>query len=167
MILNKEKISIRSIQEADMNFITQLWGDEETMFTSGGVYKVDDSNRDALFEILNKGEEINNHYIILNDDIPVGDLSIRKFDEKKSASLDMKILHAERNKSYAKGAFTLILDHLFNHIEAEEVALEIWLVNSFAQQKLKDYDFEATLVMEDATIMTLTKENYLKGELHV
>lgn len=168
MILNNDKITIRKIEQTDMDFIQTLWGDEESMLASGGVYNVRDEDKETLFNILNKGEELNNHYIILNDEMPIGDMSIRKYDEKtKAAHMDMKILHPERNKGYGKKVLQAVMDYYFNTLEAEELFFELWLVNYFAQHKLKDYGFEATLIMEDATIMTLTKENYEKGPLHV
>ncbi|MBI9012532.1 MAG: GNAT family N-acetyltransferase [Clostridiales bacterium] len=168
MILNNDKITIRTIEQADMDFIQTFWGDEESMLASGGVYNVRDEDKEALFNILNKGEEFNNHYIILNDEMAIGDLSIRKYDDKtKAAHMDMKILHVERNKGFGKKALQAVLDYYFNTVKGEELFFELWLVNYFAQHKLKEYGFEATLIMEDATIMTLTKENYEKGALHV
>lgn len=168
MILNKNKMVIRTIDKNDMDFIQKLWGDEETMLSSGGVYNVRDEDKDALYGILNKGPGFNNHYIILHDDIPVGDISVRKYDENtKAVNIDMKINHKDRNKGYGKSALQMVLDYYFNIIQGDELFFEIWLVNYFAQQKLKDYGFEATLIMEDATIMTITKDGYEKGALHV
>lgn len=168
MILNKENIGIRTIEISDMDFIQSLWGDENTMLSSGGPYNVKDEDKDVLFGILNKGKDLNNHYIVLNDGLPVGDASIRKFDEKtRTANMDLKIKHDERNKGFGKLALQAVLDYYFNTLNGEELFFELWLVNDFAQQKLKDYGFKATLVMEDATTMTVTRDGYQKGVLNV
>lgn len=160
MNISNENIKIETIKAEDMDFIQKLWADEESMLAAGGVYIIKDQDKETMFTILNKGEDINNHYIVFNDTEAVGDMTIRKFDEKKTAQLDMKILHAMRNKGYGKAALKLVLDHFFNTLGGEEIFFELWLVNYFAIHKLKEYGFEATLVMEDATIMTLSKEKY-------
>lgn len=167
MNLSNGVLTISIIKKEDMPFIQKLWGDEESMLASGGVYQVRDEDIDQLFGILNKKDEVNNHYIIKYENQSIGDLSIRKMDEKMTANLDMKILHKERNKGYGKEALKLILDYFFNQLDGSEIYFELWLVNYFAQHKLKEYGFKATLIMEDATIMTLTKEDYKEGVLNV
>lgn len=167
MILSNDDLTVSTIEQKDMAFIQVLWGDEASMLASGGIYQVKEEDKEPLFQILNKGEDVNNHYIIKVDGEPVGDLSIRKFGETKTAHFDMKILHEKRNKGYGKKALKTVLKHFFEEMKGQEIYFEIWLVNYFAQNKLKDYGFDATLIMEDATIMTLTKEAYEGGLLNV
>ncbi|MCH4886823.1 GNAT family N-acetyltransferase [Acidaminobacter sp. JC074] len=164
MNINNEFIGIRNIVREDMDFIQKLWGDEESMLASGGPYMIRDEDKDDLFTILNKGQAISNHYMISVGDQLIGDLSIRDHSDDK-AQLDMKIMNDERNKGYGKQALSLILDYFFNELGGKEVYFELWLVNYFANKKLKDYGFEATSVTEDYNVMTLTRENYQESAL--
>jgi len=164
MNISSGKVSIRNIIQSDMDFIQSFWGDEESMLASGGAYMIREEDKEDLFNILNKGDDLNNHYMILVEGELIGDLSLRNFDEKK-AQMDMKILNDKRNNGYGKLALSMFLDFYFNQVGGEEIFFELWLVNYFANKKLKDYGFEATQVMEDANIMTLTKESYQQSVL--
>lgn len=164
MRINKDHITIRIIEKDDMPFIQKLWGDKETMLSSGGVYNVTDEMYDQLFEVLNNGEDINNHYIILLDDEPIGDLNIRKYsEEQKVCHADFKLIQPKRNKGYGKKVLDLLLDYYFNELKGDELYFELWLIDYFVKNKLIEYGFEEKSVNEDAVVLTLTKNQYEEG----
>ena len=167
MKLEGKNVSIRLLEKEDMSFIQELWGNEDTMLAAGGAYNVKTEDFDPLFSILRKEDEsVNNHFVIETKDKLIGDISIRKFKESVGvAQIDLKIDHSERSKGYAKEALALYLDYFFNNIKGNEIVFELWLVNYFAQHKLKEYGFVPTFVMEDSNIMTLSKENYFNSSL--
>jgi len=162
MILNNESVKVQPIREEDMDFIAKLWGDKNSMLSSGGVFQVDETNKKQLFEILNKVDDFNNHYIIFNDNKPVGDLSVRDYDQDKHAHLDLKILYDERTKGYAKSALKQVLHYLFHQLEGQAASFELWLLNDFVHDKLQAYGFEESSVTEDATVMTIKRDKYLE-----
>ena len=95
---------IRTIDKNDMDFIQKLWGDEETMLSSGGVYNVRDEDKDALYGILNKGPGFNNHYIILHDAFPCS-LIGRSCCRWQQAGLLLSPLHCTFGFFYRKNIF--------------------------------------------------------------
>jgi len=159
MNINNEVVSIRKIEREDMDFIQKLWGDEESMLASGGPYLIKEEDKDDLYAILNKGDDVNNHYVIAASGDLIGDLSIRNYVDDK-AQLDMKLFNEMRNKGYGRQTLSLVLDYFFNEMGGKEIYLELWLVNYFANKKLSDYGFEATSVTEDFNIMTMIKAKY-------
>lgn len=159
MKIETNDLRIRNITFEDMDFIQKMWGHKESMLATGGIYNITDDMKDDLFQILNKGDDIENHYIIEHKNVSIGDLSIQKFLDHK-AQVDFKLFHDEKQKGYGKRVLDMILDYLFNTLNCQEVSIEIWLVESFMFSKLKDYGFEASEEMEDATVLTLTRTKY-------
>ncbi len=92
---------------------------------------------------------------------PVGEISYRDLDpETGSAHFNIKIMHAERGKGYAKGATRIFLDEFFNQHGGRLMLDDVAPDNIAGQELLIYFGFEHDPSESDVFRMRLTRGRF-------
>ncbi|MCI1589395.1 GNAT family N-acetyltransferase [Heyndrickxia oleronia] len=115
--LEGKNVSLRKPSFEDLEYVTWLWADEETMKTIGGPVQFTDEEKRRWYEVVVNPSNGKHFYCLIFNKAnkPVGEISFHDFDKiAKTATLNIKIAFGERRKGYASEAAKLMLDYYFN-----------------------------------------------------
>lgn len=108
-------ISLKKPTFADLDYVSYLWADEDTMKDVGGTHILHKSEYERfLSKNVDPVAGDRQYFLIINDDIPIGEVSFGDYDKQtRTAMLNIKIEFTKRRKSYAKQALQLFCDYYF------------------------------------------------------
>jgi len=161
--LKEDRIHLKSPEWDDMPFIRRLWSDPETMRPVGGpVHLTDEQAEDWFARKIDPGRSTDCYRLILdNENRPVGEISYRHLDvESMTAFFNIKIMHAERGKGYAKEAMQVFLDQFFNQRGGRVMIDDVALDNVGGQQVLLRLGFEHDPSTGEVFRLRMTRERF-------
>jgi RimJ/RimL family protein N-acetyltransferase len=156
-------IQLRHAQWEDMPIIRDMWSDEDTMRPVGGpVVLTNEEAKDWFARKIDPGNPSDCYRLIMNQQgCPVGEISYRDLDpETGRAHFNIKIMHAERGKGYAKGAMRIFLDLFFNQHGGRLMLDDVAPDNVAGQELLFHFGFEHDPSESDVFRMRLTRERF-------
>jgi RimJ/RimL family protein N-acetyltransferase len=146
-----------------LGFIRKLWADDATMRPVGGsVVLTDEQARDWFKRKIDPGNPSDCYRLIMDQDgHPVGEISYRDLDpETKIAFFNIKIIHTERGKGYAKEAMWIFLDEFFHQRGGRIMLDDVALDNVAGQELLFHFGFEHDPSASDVFRMRLRRERF-------
>ncbi|ERI89642.1 hydrolase, NUDIX family [Clostridiales bacterium oral taxon 876 str. F0540] len=150
-----------SIEQLD--YVAELWNDEETMKDVGGVISFPIEKRDVWYRKMVQPSDRKNFYCLIftMDDIPVGEVSFHRYDaEERKADFNIKVQAKYRGKGYAKEAMKLMLSYYFYDIGGQTIYDEV--INRNGQEVLKKFGFKAIEKNSQSILFKLTKEKFFE-----
>lgn len=159
---NGKKIYIKQPSWAELEFVSKLWSDADTMKDIGGVYTFSKKKWEIFYNKMVYPGDGKNFYCLIyeaTEEKPVGEVSFHGYDcVTKSARFNIKVLFSERRKGYGEEALKLLLEYYFldfgGKLILDNVTTEsgLKLVNKFG--------FEITGQYKDEIGIRLSKENF-------
>ena len=146
----------------ELDYVSELWSDEETMKDVGGVIFFPKEKREAWYIKMVDPSDGKNFYCLIYtlDDVPVGEVSFHRFDsEKRKADLNIKIQSKYRNKGYAKEAMKLLLSYYFYDFGGEVIYDNV--INENGQKALQSFGFEIESKSDIEILFKITKERFM------
>lgn len=146
-----------------MRFIRRLWSDPETMRPVGGpVHLTDEQAEDWFARKIDPGNPTDSYRLILDhENRPVGEISHHHLDaESMTASFNIKIMHAERGKGYAKEAMQIFLNEFFNVRGGRVMMDDVALDNLAGQEALIRFGFEHDSNAGEVFRLRMTRERF-------
>jgi len=162
-VLQGKKIQLRPPRQKEMKFVRWLWSDPETMEPVGGAFDLTDQQAHEWFvREINPGRPEDCYCLIFTkEDQPVGEISFHRLHRQSmTADFNLKIVHKERRKGYAKGAMLLFLDYFFNCLKGRVLIDDVALDNKVGQQTLLSFGFESDTKVKDVFRLLMTRERY-------
>jgi RimJ/RimL family protein N-acetyltransferase len=146
-----------------MKFIRWLWSDPETMRPVGNAFDLTDQEAHEWFvRSINPGSPEDCYLLIFTKQgQPVGEISFHRLHRQSmTADFNLKIVHKERRKGYAKEAMLLFLDYFFNCLKGRVLIDDVALDNKAGQQTLLSFGFEHDPKVKDVFSLLMTRERY-------
>jgi RimJ/RimL family protein N-acetyltransferase len=161
--MQTDMMSLRKPEWKDISFIRQLWSDEATMRPVGGpVVMTDEQAANWYASKIDPGNPSDCYRLIMDQEHrPVGEISYRDLDpETRRAHFNIKIMHVERGKGYAKGAMRIFLDEFFNQHGGRLMLDDVAPDNIAGQELLFHFGFEHDPGPGEVFRMRLTRERF-------
>jgi len=161
--VQENSIHLRRPQWKDMRFIRCMWGDEETMCSVGGpISMTDEQAKEWFARKVDPGNPSDCYRLIIDQKgYPVGEVSYRQLDpDSMTAAFNIKIMHAERDRGYARAAMREFLDEFFNQRGGMVMVDDLALGNVAAQETLLRFGFEHDPDAIDVFRVRLTRERF-------
>lgn len=111
-----KRIYIKQPILEELEFVSNLWADKETMKDIGGVFEFPKSKWEGFYKKMVYPSDGKNFYclIYLNEGNPIGEVSFHGYDSAtKVARFNIKILSKYRNKGFGEEAVKLLLEYYF------------------------------------------------------
>lgn len=137
------KVCIETPAEKNINYIKQLWADEDTMNDVGGIIKVDNEKMQHWFRrVVNPGDGTHCYTLIYYDNGYAGEVSFHRYDRKGgTAEFNIKVEHRLRGNGIALNASKMLLDIFFNNYYGTEMKDKIAIGNIGAEILMKKLGF--------------------------
>lgn len=126
---NGKRIYIKQPRLEELEFVSRLWGDEETMRDIGGVFKFNKDKWEAFYKKMIYPSDGKNFYclIYLNSGEPIGEVSFHGYDSAtKVARFNIKIIANHRGRGYGEEAVRLLLEYYFIDFGGEIIVDNIY-----------------------------------------
>ncbi|TDT61897.1 GNAT family N-acetyltransferase [Fonticella tunisiensis] len=147
----------------ELDYVAELWADEETMNDVGGVVSFPVEKREAWYRKMVNPSDGKNFYCLIYtfDDVPVGEVSFHRFDmEERKADFNIKIQAKYRGKGYAKEAMQLILSYYFCDFGGQVIYDNV--INEKGKKALQNFGFEIVSKFDNEVLFKMTKERFIE-----
>lgn len=147
----------------ELEYINELWNDQETMRDVGGVVPFPENKREAWFERMVYPTDGKNFYCLIYSlhNVPVGEVSFHRFDkETGTAEFNIKIQNKHRGKGYAGEAIQMLLSFYFYNFNGQVILDNV--ANENGQRALEKFGFEIVSANSNEVLFKLTKERFLE-----
>lgn len=145
----------------ELEYVNELWNDEDTMADVGGVHPFPLEKRGEWYKrMVSPSDGKNCYFLIFNrEGNPVGEVSFHRYDDRYgSAELNIKVQKKFRGRGYSKEAVRLILEYFFYEFGGKLMKDEV--ININGQEALRKFGFKITSEENKSVIFTLTKEEF-------
>ncbi len=162
-VLQGRKIELRPPRPEEMKFVHRLWSIPQTMKPVGGAFDLTDQEAHEWFSReINPGRPEDCYLLIVTrEGQPVGEISFHHLHRQSmTADFELKIVHKERRKGYAKEAVLLFLDYFFNCLKGRVLFDDVAPDNKAGQQTLLSFGFEYDAKVKDVFRLLMTQERY-------
>jgi 8-oxo-dGTP pyrophosphatase MutT (NUDIX family)/RimJ/RimL family protein N-acetyltransferase len=148
---------------SELEYVSELWNDEETMKDVGGTIPFPEHRREAWFKKMVYPTDGNNFYCLIYtlDNVPVGEVSFHRFvKEEGTAELNIKIQKKHRRKGYAAEAIQMLVSFYFYNFNGQVIFYNA--ANENGQKALEKFGFEIASANSNEVLFKLTKERFLE-----
>ncbi|WP_297639388.1 GNAT family N-acetyltransferase [uncultured Clostridium sp.] len=158
---NGKKVYIKQPEYSEMAYVSELWGDRETMEGIGGVFNFSTEKWNPFYKKMVNPSDGKNFYCLIynNKDIPVGEVSFHGYDLiTKTARFNIKVHSKYRGLGYGREATSLLLEYYF-----QEFGGNIMMDNINNEKGIslaKKLNFEQIGKSRDGVICRITKEKF-------
>jgi 8-oxo-dGTP pyrophosphatase MutT (NUDIX family)/RimJ/RimL family protein N-acetyltransferase len=146
----------------ELDYTAELWSDEETMRDVGGVIPFSLERRETWYRKMVNPTDGKNFYCLIYTlhDIPVGEVSFHRFDEKEGkADFNIKVQSKYRGKGYAKEAIQLFSGFYFYNFDGQVIYDNVGNVNG--QKALQNFGFEVVSRTDNEVLFMMTKDRFI------
>jgi RimJ/RimL family protein N-acetyltransferase len=160
-----KSVYIKQPEFGELDYVEELWSDEETMKDVGGIIPFPIERRKPWYEKMVCPTDEKNFYCLIynHDDVPVGEVSFHRFNiEEKIADFNIKVQHKYRNKGYGKEAMKLLLRYYFYDFGGQVVFDDV--INEKGQKALQSFGFESVSKCGNEILFKMTKERFTAVE---
>lgn len=155
-------IYIRKPEFNELDYVSLLWADEDTMKDVGGAIQFPEERRKGWYSKMVYPADGRNFYCLIYnmEDIPVGEVSFHRYNiENKTAEFNVKVQSKYRHRGYGKEAIKLMLDYYFFEFGGEVMMDDVINVNG--QKALAKFGFEILSRSRESILFRMTKERYM------
>ena len=163
IIRQGKKVYIKQPTFEELDYVTKLWADYDTMKDIGGPVVFEESEQKRWYEAMVHPGNGRHFYCLICDlsGQPVGEVSFHRFDkETGSAEFNVKVKHEHRGKGYGKEAVLLLLDYYFNDFGGTVMTDPMAIHNVEGQKVMLGLGFEHAFSEGDVFMVKITKEKY-------
>jgi 8-oxo-dGTP pyrophosphatase MutT (NUDIX family)/RimJ/RimL family protein N-acetyltransferase len=156
-------VYIKQPDFCELEYVSELWNDEETMRDVGGTILFPEDKRDAWFKRMVYPTDEKNFYCLIYtlDNVPVGEVSFHRFDkEAGTADFNIKIHNKHRGQGYAGEAIQMLLSFYFYNFNGQVIFDNV--ANENGQKALEKFGFEIVSANSNEVLFKLTKERFLE-----
>ncbi|MEQ8153902.1 MAG: GNAT family N-acetyltransferase [Clostridiaceae bacterium] len=159
-------VYIKKPEFYELQYVQELWNDEETMEGIGGVFNFPEERWKGFYKKMISPSDGKNFYCLVYnmDDIPVGEVGFHGYDSAvKLARLNIKIQGKYRGRGYGKEAIRLLLEYFFlefgGNIIMERVNKEYSeeFISSFGGYMVSRSKGDVTYQITKESFLTLAK----------
>lgn len=161
---NGKKIYIKQPEYKELNFVSKLWSDEETMRDVGGVFHFPENKWEMFYKKMVYPTDGKNFYCLVYTirDKAIGEVSFHGFDSvTKIARFNIKIHHKYRKKGYGEEALKLLFEYFFLEFGGEMIMDSV--PTEEGVRIAKRLGFTEVGQYKDGTKMKVTKEEFLNN----
>ncbi|MGL4849618.1 MAG: GNAT family N-acetyltransferase [Clostridium sp.] len=161
---NGKKVYIKQPEFNEMEYVSILWGDKETMEGIGGIFHFTKDKWEPFYRKMVSPSDGKNFYCLIynNKDIPVGEVSFHGYDlVTKTARFNIKVQNKYRHAGYGKEAVNLMLEYYF-----QEFGGNIMMDTIKSEKGIelaKKFHFEQMGKARDGFIFRITKEKFFSA----
>ncbi|MGL4875630.1 MAG: GNAT family N-acetyltransferase [Clostridium sp.] len=158
---NGKKVYIKQPEFNEMEYVSLLWSDKETMEGIGGIFHFTKEKWNPFYRKMVSPSDGKNFYCLIynNKDIPVGEVSFHGYDlVTKTARFNIKVQNKYRQMGYGKEAMNLMLEYYF-----QEFGGNIMMDTIKSEKGIelaKKFNFEQMGKAKDGFIFRVTKEKF-------
>jgi 8-oxo-dGTP pyrophosphatase MutT (NUDIX family)/RimJ/RimL family protein N-acetyltransferase len=155
-------VYIKQPEFKELDYVAELWSDEETMRDVGGVIAFPLERREAWYRRMVNPTDDKNFYCLIYtlDNIPVGEVSFHRFDVKEGkADFNIKIQSKYRGNGYAKEAIQLLLGFYFYNFGGQVIYDNVGNVSG--QYALQNFGFEVVSKTDNEVLFMMTKDRFI------
>ncbi len=148
----------------DYLFIKNIWEDEKTMLSVGGIQSLSEERFKIWYKymFIEKKNE-NRYFLIMTEDKNkcLGEISFHKYNNKtKKAELNIKVLYEHRGKGIGKEALTLLMEYYFKEWGGKVMTDIIRGDNIEGYNALKKFGFKEKKNEYNEICFELTENDY-------
>ncbi|MGL5152706.1 MAG: GNAT family N-acetyltransferase [Clostridium sp.] len=113
---NGKNVYIKQPEFDELDYVSKLWADEETMRDIGGTFNFPEEKWKMFYKKMVQPTDGKNFYCLVytTRDKAIGEVSFHGYDSAtKIARFNIKIHHRYRKKGYGKEAIKLLLEYYF------------------------------------------------------
>ena len=157
------RVSLKIPQWEDMSFIRRLWSDPTTMAQVGGPVILTDEQADQWFRrMTDPANQTDCYRLIVNEcGELIGEVSSHRLDRTTmTGEFNVKIIHSQRGKGYAKEAMRLFLDHFFGEYGGRIINDGVALNNRSGQEALLKFGFQHDSSEKEVFVLRMTRQRY-------
>ena len=161
---NGKKVYIKQPEYKELEFVSKLWSDEETMKDIGGTFSFPKSKWEMFYKKMVYPTDGKNFYCLIytTADKAVGEVSFHGYDSAtKIARFNIKIHNRYRNMGYGKEAIKLLLEYYFLEFGGDVIMDNISTVSG--AKIAKNLGFEEVGKYKDETTIKITKESFFNN----
>ncbi|MGG7176481.1 GNAT family N-acetyltransferase [Clostridium paraputrificum] len=161
---NGKNVYIKQPELKELDFVSKLWADEETMKEIGGVFNFPESKWDMFYKKMVYPTDGKNFYCLVYNtrDKAVGEVSFHGYDSAtRIARFNIKIHHRYRNKGYAEEAIRLLLEYYFLEFGGEVIMDNI--STDSGKRVARKLGFEEIRQHKDEITIKITKKDFLNN----
>ncbi|WP_427339829.1 GNAT family N-acetyltransferase [Caloranaerobacter sp. DY30410] len=154
-------IYIKQPEFDELDYVSELWSDENTMKDVGGVVSFPKERRKDWYKKMVKPTDGKNFYCLIYnfENQPVGEVSFHRYDDdSKTAEFNIKIQSKFRGRGYAKEAMKLMLEYYFYEFNGQVMLDNVTSISG--QQALNNFGFETVLKTDNSILFKMTKERF-------
>ena len=162
---NGKDVYIKQPEFEELEFVSKLWGDEETMKDIGGVFNFPKEKWSNFYNKMVYPTDGKNFYCLIYnlDDEPVGEVSFHGYDSiTKVARFNVKVLNKYRNNGYGEEGIRLLLEYYFFEFGGGIVMDNI--SNPAAMKILSKVGFQIVRQLKNETTMKLVREDFINNK---
>lgn len=162
---NGKDVYIKQPEFEELEFVSKLWGDEETMKDIGGVFNFPKEKWSNFYKKMVYPTDGKNFYCLIYnlDDEPVGEVSFHGYDSiTKVARFNVKVLNKYRNHGYGEEGIRLLLEYYFFEFGGGIVMDNI--SNPAAMKILSKVGFQIVRQLKNETTMKLVREDFINNK---
>lgn len=159
---NGKKVYIKQPEYEELEFVSSLWKDEETMKDIGGVFNFPRNKWEMFYKKMVNPTDGKNFYCLVytNKDIPIGEVSFHGYDSAtKIARFNVKIHSNYRNKGYGEEAIRLLLEYFFLEFGGDILMDKV--LTEAGERIAQKIGFEEVRTFNNDNTMRISKEDFL------
>lgn len=142
--MRRNNIAIRNAHASDAQLLAKWWNDGKIMAHAGFPDGLGTSPAEVEEGLKADEDRVRRRLILEYDKEAIGEMSYR-FKTHDTAEIGIKIcVPTLREKGIGTQALTLLIEHLFNELDAKRIILDTNVTNPRAQHVYKKLGFEET-----------------------
>lgn len=162
---NGKDVYIKQPEFEELEFVSKLWGDEETMKDIGGTFNFSKEKWSNFYKKMIYPTDGKNFYCLIYnlEDEPVGEVSFHGYDSiTKLTRFNVKVLNKYRNHGYGEEAVRLLLEYYFFEFGGGIVMDNV--SNPVAIRMLNKIGFQVVRQLKNETTMKLVREDFINNK---
>lgn len=151
MDLSFQNLRIRNAAPEDAALLSSWWNDGRVMAHAGFPNGLGTSAAKVVAELEGQNDQSGRICIILQDELPIGELCYRAVSGENAAEIGIKICRADKqNHGLGKQVLSLLIQELFSQHQFSKIKLDTNLNNLRAQHVYEQLGFQKTNVLLDS-----------------
>ncbi len=162
---NGKDVYIKQPEFEELEFVSKLWGDRETMKDIGGIFNFPKEKWSNFYKKMVYPTDGKNFYCLIynTENEPVGEVSFHGYDSiTKVARFNVKVLNKYRNHGYGEEGIRLLLEYYFFEFGGGIVMDNI--SNPVAIKMLSKIGFQVVRQLKNETTMKLVREDFINNK---
>ncbi len=162
---NGKNVYIKQPEFKELEFVSKLWGDSDTMNEIGGTFDFPKEKWSNFYKKMIYPTDGKNFYCLIyrNDNVPVGEVSFHGYDSiTKVARINAKVMKKYRNHGYGEEGIRLLLEYYFFEFCGGIIIDSVSTPSAI--KVLSRIGFQITRQFKNEITMKLVKEDFINNK---